>query len=239
MENCGLTFHEPTKLLICLDCQYCVALKSLDRHLSDRHRITAENRASAIAEATSLQVEDPVSFQPLPDCPPIPHIPTQKGFICNVPRCDALTISKNRKNLTRHLSKAHNIANCKGKTPPKDTDIKVVHVQSVQSSARYHPFVVVPEIADTTDNCSGSDSSSDDGPNRQLLDEATKKQIAEEYNASQQEWLSSHNQLPVIPELYVSQTPPWLQRTGISSWITSLAMDKSDICTMAEAIPGM
>ena len=243
MENCNLHYESTFQLIICMEHQYCVAYESLDRHLRDQHKVKGHRLHTALAEASTLEVRDSRTFRSSFNGPFISYFSIQTGFLCDVSECNGEgdVVTTFYQQLSRHLSKIHDIANTKGKTKLKATDFKRVCVQSLLGRQKFSPFVVVPVVTATADNSLNSESNSvapqEVVSNDELSDNEITAAIAEEYGLNQKKWIASHNRLSANTELYITQTPPWLHTTGISSWIGSLNMEKTDLWILLQAKP--
>nr|POE49242.1 orsellinic acid/f9775 biosynthesis cluster protein [Quercus suber] len=90
--------HLPTfRVLLCVTCKYCVLPHALDRHLKCIHGLNRARRAPHVDAAQKLQLAnaDEIPY-PEPNGPPIPGLPTSRGFACCAKACQHLCQTSKR-----------------------------------------------------------------------------------------------------------------------------------------------
>jgi hypothetical protein len=105
LRGIGLVLCESDEVLICIRirCKYALQLsgETVSKHLWEKHRIPAKERAGLNAFVRGLDLPDPNSVPKRLDGDPAhPHLLAQSGFSCL--QCEYHTTSQNL--LKRHLS---------------------------------------------------------------------------------------------------------------------------------------
>ncbi|KAG4440421.1 hypothetical protein IFR05_004114 [Cadophora sp. M221] len=102
-----LTYLPTHQVLICKDCRYAIQPSAISRHLKELHGICRSDREEFMAYTRSLNLANPKDV-PLPksDAPPVPFLPTHRGFACGLSGCLHLCVTIKR--MKRHWAHAHN-----------------------------------------------------------------------------------------------------------------------------------
>lgn len=106
LRSLSLVLCESNEMLICIHCKYALqpSGETVSKHLWEKHRTPAKERAGLNAFVRGLNLPDPNSIPKRPDGDPAhPQLLLQSGFTCH--QCGYLTTSHNI--LKRHLSREH------------------------------------------------------------------------------------------------------------------------------------
>ena len=100
-----LTYLPEFQVLICRTCRFAVQPKALSSHLL-RHQIYRSERRKLLERLKTYKLVEPEQIRtPLPDTPPLPHLPVYHGYKCNEIGCGHCFTSKKR--MCQHWSEQH------------------------------------------------------------------------------------------------------------------------------------
>jgi hypothetical protein len=108
LRGIDLVLCESDEVLICIRCKYALqpSGETVSKHLWEKHRVPAKERAGLNAFVRGLDLPDPNSVpKRLNGDPAHAHLLVQSGFSCL--QCEYLTTSQNL--LKRHLSQEHGL----------------------------------------------------------------------------------------------------------------------------------
>ncbi|KAH6713640.1 hypothetical protein BKA61DRAFT_606168, partial [Leptodontidium sp. MPI-SDFR-AT-0119] len=96
-----LTYLLTHQVLICKECQYAIQPLAISRHFKELHSICRSDREGFMAYTRSLNLANPKDVRlPKYDATPVPFLPTQRGFACELSGCDHLYVTVKR--MKRH-----------------------------------------------------------------------------------------------------------------------------------------
>nr|POF08165.1 orsellinic acid/f9775 biosynthesis cluster protein [Quercus suber] len=127
------------RVLLCVQCGYCVLPQALDRHLKCLHGLNRAQRAPYVDAASRLQLADADEVPyPEPNSPPIPGLPANKGLACCAKECQHLCQTSKR--MQAHWRRDHStIGRMKG---PGALRCRKVTIQSFFRGSSLRYFIV-------------------------------------------------------------------------------------------------
>lgn len=104
--SCELRHLINYRVLLCIQCGYCVLGHALDRHLKCIHHMGWAARKAYVEIASGLRLAswDGIEY-PHPECQPVPGLPIHKGYACQAEGCGHLCITAKR--MQAHWTSKH------------------------------------------------------------------------------------------------------------------------------------
>ena len=144
MKSINLIYNRDFRLLICIEHDYYVALKSLKYHLNSLHEVKDERLRATLIEINTLQARDSRQALSSLNASIISHLLIDLKYRCDILACkrSKLFVSKSKRIVEKHLSKEHDVDYAKSKTKLIIDNIEKVRVQFFLFFSHYLIFVV-------------------------------------------------------------------------------------------------
>lgn len=229
MEELGLLYSAPHNIIICQEHGFALLTPTIKRHLQRFHGAQGLHLQEALDEAylrAPVLHRDQV-LTPPDGLPPVPGLEITPGFQCNFQGCslEAGGRSANQRTIIRHLKKVHQL--------PQGSNSFIIEVglQTFFPSPYKKLFAVsLPALKGTATLIPDSTVATPDGFLQQLESEYKQSHTA------QQRAFSAY---AIDPALYVSQLPPWLKTTGISSFLERVQLEKPVLTAIVQPLAAL
>ena len=216
MKSVEFSYCEFYQILICIEHEYALQPSGVELHLRRQHALKGSSLRAVLDEIAEkgliLRASHAVQ-QPSNNEPKITGLSLLVGYHCLLSNCNqaSTALSQCRRTVEKHQAQVHGVS--KRKPDLSTTNlIGRVSMQSFFPRPHYRPFIVQtkPVIESNLSACNE-------------VKDVIREHITGLYDQSQKDWASGFEKVASSP--HKSQTPPWLQITGISTFLSELNKD--------------